>query len=106
MALSDEQIKKAMKCKTADELLALTKTWGVELTREQAEDYIANMKPVELTESELKQVAGGDDVNDLPWCDYICKKLFCPNVNPTMCKSFCGHCWAYERATGQCVRLY
>ena len=105
MALTKEQVRKRMECKTADELLALAKSWGVEMTREQAEDYVANMKTVELTEEELKQVAGGDEI-EAPWCDYICRELFCPDVNPTMCKRFCGRCWAYERATGRCVRLY
>lgn len=81
MDLTKEQVRKIMECKTADELLALAKSWGVEMTREQAEDYVANMKTVELTESELKQVAGGDEGDDLPWCDYICRELFCPDVN-------------------------
>lgn len=37
MKITEEQIRKAMECKTADELLALAKAEGVELTREQAE---------------------------------------------------------------------
>ena len=63
MTFTKEQIRKAMECKTADELLELAKSEGVELTREQAEEYIAIMGKRELTEEELEQVAGG------LWCD-------------------------------------
>ena len=66
MTLTEEQIRKAMACKTADELLALAKSWGFEMTREQAEAYIASMQTRELTEKELKQVAGGQE------CPYEC----------------------------------
>ena len=48
-----------MECKTADELLALAKAEGVELTREQAEEYIKLMGARELTDEELAKVAGG-----------------------------------------------
>ena len=66
MTLTEEQIRKAMACKTADELLALAKSWGFEMTLEQAEEYIAGMQTRELTEKELKQVAGGQE------CPYEC----------------------------------
>jgi len=59
MTLTEEQVKKAMACKTADELLALAKSWGVEMTREQAEEYLAKMKTMELTDEEIVHVAGG-----------------------------------------------
>ena len=62
MTYTKEQILKAMDCKTADELLELAKAEGVELTREQAEEYIAELGKRELTEDELKHVAGGCDV--------------------------------------------
>ncbi|MBQ7217680.1 MAG: Nif11-like leader peptide family RiPP precursor [Synergistaceae bacterium] len=59
MTFTKEQIRKAMACKTADELLALAKSEGVELTSEQAEEYIAQTGMRELTDKELGQVAGG-----------------------------------------------
>ncbi len=59
MALTKEQVKKAMSCKTADELLEWAKSEGVELTREQAEEYIAKMKAVEIPEEYLENIAGG-----------------------------------------------
>ena len=57
--LTKEQIKTAMKCKTAEELLALAKTEGVELTKDEAEAYIAEMADYELDDETLKSAAGG-----------------------------------------------
>ena len=58
--LTKEMIEKAMKCETADELIALAKTEGIELTKEEAESYMAELADVELDEAALKKVAGGD----------------------------------------------
>ncbi len=55
-----EQIEKAMKCKDADELLALAKAEGVELTKAEAEAYLAELADVELDNNALNKVAGGD----------------------------------------------
>ena len=41
-----EMIKKAMACETAEELMELAKTIGVELTKEEAEAYMAEMDDV------------------------------------------------------------
>ena len=57
--LTKEQIAKAMSCETAEELMVLAKTEGVELTKEEAEAYMAEMEDVELDSDTLKQVAGG-----------------------------------------------
>ena len=57
--LTKEQIQKAMACETAEELMELAKTIGVELTKEEAEAYMAEMDDVELDSDALKQVAGG-----------------------------------------------
>ena len=57
--LTKEQIAKAMSCKTADALIGLAKAVGVELTKEEAEAYMAEMEDVELDGDALKQVAGG-----------------------------------------------
>ena len=58
--LSKEVIAKAMECQTAEELMALAKAGGYELTRDEAEAYMAEMEDVALTDAELKQAAGGD----------------------------------------------
>ena len=57
--LTKEMFVKAMQCETADELIALAKTGGYELTKEEAEAYMAEMEDVELDSDALKQVAGG-----------------------------------------------
>ena len=57
--LTKEQIQKAMACETAEELMELAKAEGVELTKEEAEAYMAEMEDVELDSDALKQVAGG-----------------------------------------------
>ena len=36
--ITKEMIEKAMQCKTADELIALAKTEGCEITKEEAKD--------------------------------------------------------------------
>ena len=58
MKFTKEQMKKAMNCKTVDELLALAKSEGVELSREQADEYIAQQGKRKLTCEELAQVVG------------------------------------------------
>ena len=57
--LTKEQIQKAMACESAEELIELAKAVGVELTKEEAEAYLAEMEDVELDSDTLKQVAGG-----------------------------------------------
>ena len=57
--ITKEMIMAAMKCKSANELIALAKTGGIELTKEEAEAYMAELADFELDENQLKQVAGG-----------------------------------------------
>ena len=59
--ITKEMIRKAMQCKDADELMALAKAGGYEITREEAEAYMAEMADVELDGDVLKSVAGGHD---------------------------------------------
>ena len=58
--LTKEMIEKAMQCKTADELVTLAKTGGFEITKEEAEAYLAELADVELDGKTLKKIAGGD----------------------------------------------
>ena len=48
--LTKEQIEKAMACETAEELMALAKAEGVELTKDEAEAYMAELADFELDE--------------------------------------------------------
>ena len=60
--LTKEMIEKAMECETADELVALAKTEGMEITKAEAEAYLAEMDNVELDNAVLDKVAGGSRV--------------------------------------------
>ena len=64
--ITKKQIMKAMQCKTADELIALAKAGGYEITREEAEAYMAELADVELDDKQLKKVAGGGCYPDCP----------------------------------------
>ena len=57
--LTKEQIAKAMACETAEELMALAKSEGIELTKEEAEAYLAEMDDMELDSDALTNVVTG-----------------------------------------------
>ena len=65
--LTREQVEKAMSCKTAEELMALAKAQGIELTKEEAESYLAELEDFELDGDMLKRVAGGRGYADQCW---------------------------------------
>ena len=56
--LTKEMIAKAMQCETAEDLVALAKSEGIEITKAEAEAYLAEMSDVELDENAVKKVAG------------------------------------------------
>ena len=57
--LTKEMLAKAANCNSADELIALAKTEGMEITKAEAEAYLAEMDNVELDNAVLDKVAGG-----------------------------------------------
>ena len=57
--LKNEMLEKAALCQTADELIALAKTAGMEITKAEAEAYLAELQNVELNVEALNKVAGG-----------------------------------------------
>ena len=57
--LTKEMLEKAIKCQTADELIALAKTEGMEITKAEAEAYLSELDNVELDSKVLDKVAGG-----------------------------------------------
>ena len=57
--ITKEQLEKAMKCENADELIASAKGEGFDLSKEEAEAYLAEMADIELDEAMLDKVAGG-----------------------------------------------
>ena len=68
--LTKAQVAKAMQCKTAEELMALAKANGFDLSKEEAEAYMAELADVELDEEQLKKAAGGG-------CYPDCKNDYC-----------------------------
>ena len=57
--ITKEMFLKAVQCKDADELIALAKTGGIELTKEEAEAYMVEIQDFELDDEGLKKIAGG-----------------------------------------------
>ena len=57
--ITKEMLEKAIQCKTAEELMALAKSERFELTKAEAEAYMAELADVELDGKEMKNVAGG-----------------------------------------------
>ena len=55
--LTKEMLAKAMQCETADELIALAKTGGYELTKEEAEAYMAEMERRNIRERQKQGIA-------------------------------------------------
>lgn len=64
--ITKEQLEKAMECKTAEELMALAKSEGYDITKEQAEAYLDEIEDRELDRKDLDKVAGGA-VEQLCW---------------------------------------
>ena len=72
--ITKEMMEKAEQCKTAEQLIALAKTEGVEITKAEAEAYIAELENCELDATDLDNVAGG-----LPkTCSHGCIKVKSP----------------------------
>ena len=59
MKFNEEQIKKAIACKSVDELLELAKAEGIELAKEEAEKYFQALKGGALKLDDLDAVTGG-----------------------------------------------
>ena len=57
--ITKEMINAAMQCKDADELVTVAKAKGYELTKDEAEAYIAELSDFELDEETLSKAAGG-----------------------------------------------
>ena len=62
--LTKEMLAKAAKCETADELVALAKAEGMEITKAEAESYLEELSNYELDSKALDKVAGGGCYSD------------------------------------------
>ena len=102
MNFNAEMIEKAKAAKSAEELIALAKAGGVEMTADEAATYFAQLgsKSGELDDDDLDNVAGGDGCLEYepdPW--QVGTKVRV--INGISCKK-CGgtdgymeynHCW-------------
>ena len=57
--ISKELMAKAQACETPEELMKLAKENGYDLTKEQAEAFLAEGGTVDLSDEEMAKVAGG-----------------------------------------------
>ena len=57
--LTREQIAKAMACENVEDLMALAKAEGIEMTKDEAEAYMDEFFSADLDDEALRQVAGG-----------------------------------------------
>lgn len=74
--LTKEQLAMALECKTAEDLVALAKAEGYDITKEQAEAYLDEMENRELDRKDLDKVAGGTGTS----CWQDCTQDRCINV--------------------------
>jgi hypothetical protein len=70
--ITKEMLEKALQVKTAEELMALAKAEGIELTKEEAEAYMVELSDFELDEEKLKKIAGGEFYCSSQSCPYAC----------------------------------
>lgn len=64
--LTKEMIARAMQCTTAEELMATAKTEGYDMTKGEAEAYMAEIHDFELDDAALSNVAGGSCYTECP----------------------------------------
>ena len=57
--ITKEMLAKAAQCETAEQLIALAKAEGFEITKDEAEAYFAELADIELDEKALRNIAGG-----------------------------------------------
>ena len=68
--ITKEVLEKAMQCKDANDLMDLAKANGFDITKEEAEAYLAELDDQELDGEVLKSVAGGQ--KDYMECYFDC----------------------------------
>ena len=58
--ITKELLANLAKAETPEELIALAKADGINITKAEAEAYMAELEDVELDDSTLEKIAGGD----------------------------------------------
>ena len=62
-------LDRAAMCQTADELIALAKAAGIDITKDEAEAYLAELHNMELDQEKLEKVAGGMKIVVIKTCE-------------------------------------
>lgn len=90
--MENELIQKAKECKSVDEIVALAKENGREITPEQAAGYFAELNPAsgEIADEELDGVAGGCGSSE-PEPDHYFDFYTCPSCG--------GNRWSWYGGT-------
>jgi len=57
--LTKELLANLAKAETPEELIALAKAEGINITKAEAEAYMAELQDIELDDKELEKIAGG-----------------------------------------------
>ena len=73
--ITKEMLAKAMECKTPEELIALAKENGIELSAERAKDYLKQLEgiDIQLSDEAMEKVAGGSgETWDTCFSDMFC----------------------------------
>ena len=109
-----ELIEKAKSAKFPEELFALAKENGVELTEESAAAYFDRLNPKtsELSDSELDNVSGGGCLSDDPYdtcmadgyclSDYVCSRCGARGIDHSTGVLRCSGCFASDPRCRNC----
>lgn len=112
MQFTKEQMNKALAAKSAEELLAMAKAEGIEMTEEEAKLIFAELhKEGELTDAELDAVAGGkeEDYEAYPprksdW--FVCdtSNFSCRHCGNCVCFHYYPEGMTKDGCDGYCMR--
>ena len=104
--MNEEMILKAKEARSAQELYALAKQNGIEMTEESAEAYYQQLRKIgEISDDELDNVAGGWCYHDgnrvvtaiTPACtDWVCDKCGAKSELKDEGKRYCSNMFAHE----------
>ena len=104
--MNEEMILKAKEARSAQELHALAKQNGIEMTEESAEAYYQQLRKIgEISDDELDNVAGGWCYHDgnrvvtaiTPACtDWVCDKCGAKSELKDEGKRYCSNMFAHE----------
>ena len=62
--ITKEMVEKALQVKDIENLMAIAKAEGIDLTQEEAEAYMSEIDDLELDSTQLRSVAGGGCYKD------------------------------------------